>query len=94
MEKTKIVYCKDSNRKAEYKNTEFTFLGYTFWARRSRPRGGGCTYCFNQILRLGGILPVWAILAIVLVATMLMSDIINNAATVVLMAPIGISPTP
>jgi len=40
IEKTKIVYCKDSNRKAEYKNTKFTFLGYTFRARRTRsPKG-------------------------------------------------------
>jgi len=39
-EKTNIVYCKDSNRKAEYKFTEFTFLGYTFRARRTRsPKG-------------------------------------------------------
>ena len=39
-EKTKIVYCKDSNRKAEYKHTEFTFLGYTFRARPARsPKG-------------------------------------------------------
>jgi hypothetical protein len=33
-EKTKIVYCKDSNRRATYEHTAFTFLGYTF-----RPRG-------------------------------------------------------
>jgi len=39
-EKTKIVYCKDSNRKAEFKYTEFTFLGYTFRARPTRsPKG-------------------------------------------------------
>ena len=39
-EKTKIVYCKDSNRKAEFKHTESTFLGYTFWARPARlPKG-------------------------------------------------------
>jgi RNA-directed DNA polymerase len=39
-EKTKIVYCKDSNRKAEFKYTEFTFLGYTFQARLARsPKG-------------------------------------------------------
>ena len=35
-EKTKIIYCKDSNRKADYKHTEFTFLGYTFKARPAR----------------------------------------------------------
>ena len=33
-DKTKIVYCKDSNRRATYESTAFTFLGYTF-----RPRG-------------------------------------------------------
>ena len=32
-EKTKIVYCKDTNRKEEWENTLFDFLGYTF-----RPR--------------------------------------------------------
>ena len=35
-EKTKIVYCKDANRKGEYHNTSFDFLGYTFRARRSK----------------------------------------------------------
>jgi RNA-directed DNA polymerase len=35
-EKTKIVYCKDSNRKGKYPQKEFTFLGYTFRARRSK----------------------------------------------------------
>lgn len=29
-QKTKIVYCKDKDRKLEYPNTEFDFLGYTF----------------------------------------------------------------
>jgi RNA-directed DNA polymerase len=39
-EKTKIVYCKDSNRKEKYKYTEFTFLGYTFRGRRTKsPQG-------------------------------------------------------
>lgn len=28
--KTKIVYCKNKDRKKEYVNTEFDFLGYTF----------------------------------------------------------------
>ena len=35
-EKTKIVYCKDSNRKGKYPQKEFTFLGYTFRARTSK----------------------------------------------------------
>src|SRR5204862_1454474 len=31
--KTKVVYCKDSNRRGRYEHTAFTFLGYTFRAR-------------------------------------------------------------
>lgn len=32
-DKTKIVYCKDENRKREYPETKFDFLGYTFRCR-------------------------------------------------------------
>lgn len=39
-DKTKIVYCKDANRKLAHASTQFTFLGYTFRARRARGRGG------------------------------------------------------
>jgi RNA-directed DNA polymerase len=39
-EKTKIVYCKDGNRRDSYEHTEFTFLGYTFRARGARSRHG------------------------------------------------------
>jgi len=39
-EKTKIVYCHDSDRKGEYPETSFDFLGYTFRPRRSKNRWG------------------------------------------------------
>lgn len=39
-EKTKIVYCRDSNRRGRYPETSFDFLGYTFRPRRARNRGG------------------------------------------------------
>lgn len=32
-DKTKIVYCKDGDRKGKYQNVEFDFLGYTFCRR-------------------------------------------------------------
>lgn len=38
--KSKIVYCKDSKRKAEYLNTEFNFLGFTFRRRFSSNKKG------------------------------------------------------
>ena len=39
-EKTKIVYCKDDDRKQTYPRTRFDFLGYQFRARRSKNRYG------------------------------------------------------
>jgi RNA-directed DNA polymerase len=35
-EKTKIVYCKDDDRRRTYAQEKFTFLGYTFRPRRSK----------------------------------------------------------
>lgn len=52
---------------------------------------GGAALIASIILKNGDQMPVWVSLAIVLIVTMFLSDIINNAATVVLMAPIGIS---
>ncbi len=39
-EKTQIVYCKDDDRKGNYPDTSFDFLGYTFRPRRSKNRRG------------------------------------------------------
>ncbi|MCX4398607.1 reverse transcriptase domain-containing protein [Streptomyces sp. NBC_00257] len=39
-DKTRIVYCKDGKRRDSYEHTAFTFLGYTFRARRSRDKKG------------------------------------------------------
>ncbi len=43
------------------------------------------------ILGLTGGLPAWVVLALVLVVTMTLSDVLNNAATAVVMAPIAVS---
>ncbi|MEA1981397.1 MAG: group II intron reverse transcriptase/maturase [candidate division Zixibacteria bacterium] len=39
-EKTKIVYCKDDDRRGNYPITKFDFLGFTFRRRRSKNRWG------------------------------------------------------
>jgi len=39
-EKTKIVYCKDDDRRGDYSETSFDFLGFTFRPRRSKNRWG------------------------------------------------------
>lgn len=38
--KTRIVYCKDSDRRGEYEHVSFDFLGYTFQPRRAKNRHG------------------------------------------------------
>jgi RNA-directed DNA polymerase len=35
-EKTKIVYCQDSDRKGQHEHSKFDFLGYTFRPRRAK----------------------------------------------------------
>jgi RNA-directed DNA polymerase len=39
-DKTKVVYCKDRKRRLSSGNTSFTFLGYTFRARKAPTRDG------------------------------------------------------
>jgi RNA-directed DNA polymerase len=39
-DKTKIVYCKDDNRRGSFEHTSFTFLGYMFCRRTVRTRRG------------------------------------------------------
>lgn len=52
---------------------------------------GAADLVTRHILSLGGTFPVWATLTAIMVITIILSSVINNAATVVLMAPIGIS---
>jgi RNA-directed DNA polymerase len=39
-DKTRIVYCQDSNRRGSYEHTSFTFLGFTFQQREAQNRQG------------------------------------------------------
>jgi RNA-directed DNA polymerase len=39
-EKSKIVYCKDSDRRGDYPQVQFTFLGFTFRPRRAHSKRG------------------------------------------------------
>jgi len=39
-EKSKVIYCKDSNRQQDYLQTQFTFLGFTFRSRKVISRAG------------------------------------------------------
>ena len=39
-DKTRIVYCKDGRRRGDHEHTSFTFLGFTFRARKANGRNG------------------------------------------------------
>ena len=39
-DKTRVVYCKDADRRGEFKHTSFTFLGYMFRPRLARNKYG------------------------------------------------------
>jgi RNA-directed DNA polymerase len=45
--KTRIVYCQDGKRQGDYEHTAFTFLGYTFRARKNREKHGRLFLSFD-----------------------------------------------
>ncbi|HPX11316.1 MAG TPA: SLC13 family permease, partial [Syntrophales bacterium] len=67
------------------------FLGAMIPVGIALETSGGAARIASVLLSNGSRMPVWVSLTIVLAATMLLSNIINNAATAVLMAPIGIT---
>ncbi len=54
--KTKIVYCKDGKRKAEYPNVKFDFLGYCFRPRLALRRRDNALFCgFNPAVSISAL---------------------------------------
>jgi RNA-directed DNA polymerase len=49
-DKTRIVYCRDGNRRGSYEHTAFTFLGFTFRARGVRTKTGKMFLGFNPAI--------------------------------------------
>jgi group II intron reverse transcriptase/maturase len=64
-DKTRIVYCRDNNRRATFGCTSFTFLGYTFRPRASRDRKGRTFLAFLPAIstaalkRISGVARHW-----------------------------------
>jgi len=50
VQKTKIVYCKDDDRRGDYPEQKFDFLGYTFRPRRAKTRQGRFFVGFNPAI--------------------------------------------
>ena len=50
LQKTKIIYCKDSKRRFDYPERKFDFLGYTFKPRTSKTRQGSYFVSFSPAI--------------------------------------------
>ncbi len=57
---------------------------------RSLETSGGAEIIASSVLQMGARLPAWTMIAVILTVTMLLSAVINNAATVLLMAPVAL----
>jgi len=57
-EKTKIVYCKDDDRRGNYPNEKFDFLGFTFRPRRAKNRWGKFFVTFSPAMMWGSTIRV------------------------------------
>lgn len=58
--KTKIVYCKDDDRRGDYERVAFDFLGYTFQPRRARNRWGKHFVSFLPAISNKAAKRIWA----------------------------------
>jgi RNA-directed DNA polymerase len=54
-DKTRIVYCKDAVRRGSYEHQAFTFLGYTFRARKNRTPDGRQFLSFEPAISRGAL---------------------------------------
>ncbi|MGB1390183.1 MAG: SLC13 family permease, partial [Paracoccaceae bacterium] len=53
-------------------------------------KSGGTELIANALVGLTGGLPAWAVLTVLMVVTMTLSDVLNNTATTIVAAPVGI----
>jgi di/tricarboxylate transporter len=86
---TRVLNIKDFYTSIDW--PVIVLLGAMIPVGESLETTGGADKIAELVLNLGNTMPSWSMLGIVLTITMLLSAIINNAATVVLMAPIAIS---
>ena len=86
---TKFVSLQDAYEAIDW--PVIVLLGAMIPVGQALETTGGAARIADSLSGMGGFLPPWAMLGIILVTTMLLSAVINNAAAVILMAPIGIS---
>lgn len=67
-----------------------TLLGSMIPLGAALEQSGGTELLANTLLSFTGAMPPWAILTVLMVVTMTLSDVLNNTATTIVAAPVGI----
>ncbi|MEM6454654.1 MAG: SLC13 family permease, partial [Acidobacteriota bacterium] len=65
-------------------------LGAMIPVGRAFETTGGATQLAELLVSTASVLPAWSVVGLLLVLTMVLSDVMNNAATAVIMAPIAV----
>ncbi|MBX3445130.1 MAG: SLC13 family permease [Parvibaculaceae bacterium] len=86
---TGILPLRDLYRHIDW--TIIVLLGAMIPVGQALQNTGADRLIAESIVGLAGTLPLWALIALLLVVTMAITDIINNAATALIMAPISIA---
>jgi di/tricarboxylate transporter len=86
---TGILPLRDLYRHIDW--TVVVLLGAMIPVGQALQNTGADRLIAGSIVELAGTLPLWALIALLLVITMAITDVINNAATALIMAPISIA---
>ncbi len=84
----KIIPLKEMYRSIDW--SVIVLLGAMIPVGASLETSGGAAIISEAVMNLGGGLPPWVMIGTILTITMLITGLINNAATVLLMGPIAI----
>lgn len=85
----RMISLRDAYRSIEW--PVIVLLGFLIPVGEALQTTGTTDLIANGILNLSDQLPVWALLALIMAASMLLSDLVHNTPTAVLMAPIAYS---
>ncbi|MFT5258428.1 MAG: di/tricarboxylate transporter [Saprospiraceae bacterium] len=89
-----LVFSRLVSLREAYQSVEWpiiVLLGFLIPIGEALQTTGGTDLIANGILGVASDIPLWSLLALLIAATMIMSDVIHNTPTAVLMAPVAFS---
>ena len=89
-----LVLLKAVSLREAYRSIEWpviVLLGFLIPVGEALHTTGATEQIANALVSVAGDVPLWALLALVMVTSMLLSDLVHNTPTAILMAPIALS---